>query len=191
MKPTIAVLTSTTRPTRAGLVFAEWFMDQVKDSPDATFELVDIAEQKLPFMNEAQSPASGVYEHAHTKAWSEKIARYDGYVIVTAEYNNGYPAPLKNALDMLYHEWAKKPVAFVGYGTVGAARAVEHLVNTTAKLHMVPLSGNVVHIIEPWNAVNEVGKVKPEFVKGNLENLLKNLVWWATLLQPARQKTAA
>lgn len=183
----IAVITSTTRPSRMGPVFANWFMDQVEDVKGAEFDLIDLAEENLPFMEEEQSPASGIYEKERTKAWSEKIASYDGYVLVVAEYNNGYPAPLKNALDTLYHEWAKKPVAFVGYGTYGATRSIEHLVNVTAKLNMVPLPAHIVGIVEPWSAINEDGTLKPEHVKGKLDGLINNLTWWARLLASARE----
>jgi NAD(P)H-dependent FMN reductase len=182
----IAVITSTTRPSRMGPVFAKWFMDQVKDYPEVSFELIDLAEENLPFLEEEHSPASGMYEKERTKAWSKKIASYDGYVFVTAEYNNGYPAPLKNAIDTLYHEWARKPVAFFGYGTYGAARSIEQLVNVTAKLNMVPLPANVVAVIEPWSAIKEDGSLRAENVKGKLDGLVENLTWWAKLLAQAR-----
>lgn len=182
----IAVITSTTRPSRMGPVFANWFMEQIKDVKEAQFDLIDVAEENLPFMEEEHSPSSGIYEKEKTKAWSKKIAGYDGYIFVVAEYNNGYPAPLKNAIDMLYDEWAKKPAAFVGYGTYGATRSIEHLVNVTAKLNMVPLPAHIVAIVEPWSAVNEDGSLKPEYVKGKIDGLVENVTWWAELLKPAR-----
>jgi NAD(P)H-dependent FMN reductase len=186
MKPKIAVITSTTRPSRAGPVFASWFMETVKNRPEADFELIDLAEENLPFLEEEQSPASGIYEKARTKEWSKKISSYDGYVFVVAEYNNGYPAPLKNAVDTLYHEWARKPAAFVGYGTYGATRSIEHLVNVTAKLNMVPLPANMIGIVEPWGAINEDGSVKSEHIKGKIDGLVENLTWWATLLKNSK-----
>jgi NAD(P)H-dependent FMN reductase len=185
----IGVIISTTRPTRLGPKIAAWFMSQVANNSDADFELIDLKEVNLPFINEQESPSSGNYELEHTKKWSETIKGFDGFVLVTAEYNNGPPAPLKNALDSIYHEWDKKPVAFVGYGTYGATRAVEQLVNVTAKMGMVPLPKTFASIIKTWDAFDDNGKVKSEYVMGNVEELVENLLWWTNILKEARQNS--
>lgn len=182
----IGVIVSTTRPTRVGRHVADWFMSQVPKNDDVGYELIDLKEENLPFLSEPESPSTGKYELESSKAWSKKIAGFDGFVIVTAEYNYSMPAPLKNALDSLYHEWAKKPVVFVGYGTYGAVRAVEQLVNVVTRLGMVPLTQTFVGILSPWEAVSPDGQVKQEFVVGNLEGMVDNLTWWAKLLQDAR-----
>jgi NAD(P)H-dependent FMN reductase len=184
----IGVIVSSTRPTRVGPTIADWFMNQVKTAKDLEFELIDLAEIKLPFLNESQSPMMGQYEHDHTKKWAERVSSYDGYVFVTAEYNHGYPAPLKNALDSAYHEWAKKPVAFVGYGAMGGVRAIEQLVNVAAQLHMMPLSGtsNTVRIIDVWAAFDEKGVLKPDHLKGSVGGLVEELTWWGNVLKEAR-----
>lgn len=183
----IGVIVSTTRPNRKGRIVGDWLIGKIKNVEGAQFELIDLQEENLPFLDEPKSPADGEYEHEHTKKWSQKIAALDGYIFVTAEYNNGPPAPLKNAIDTLYAEWDKKPVAFVGYGGYGATRAVEQLVNTTAKIGMVPLPKTFVSIIKEWESISLDGKVDEQYVMGNLEKLIDNLLWWAKTLKAARQ----
>jgi len=189
MSAKIGVIVSSTRPTRVGRHVADWLMTKVQGTEGLEFELLDLKEWDLPFLSEEKSPSSGEYHQESTKKWSQKVSEFDGYILVTAEYNNGPPAPLKNALDTLYHEWERKPVAFVGYGTYGATRAVEQLVNTTAKIGMAPLSKSFVSILSPWDAIREDGSVNEEFVHGNLEGLLENLKWWTETLKAARQAT--
>jgi NAD(P)H-dependent FMN reductase len=182
----IGVIVSTTRPARKGRIVADWFMTKLKDNAAAQFDLIDLKEINLPFLNENLSPAKGVYEHEHTKKWSELISSYDGYIFVTAEYNNGPPAPLKNAIDTLYNEWNRKPVAFVGYGGYGATRSVEQLVNIASKIGMAPLSQTFVGIIKEWESVSSDGKVDESFVMGNTDKLIDNLLWWANALKTAK-----
>jgi len=181
----IGVIVSTTRPTRAGRKVADWFMDQVADS-DMEFEILDLKEWDLPFLSEPESASSGNYAQELSKKWSAKVASLDGFVFVTAEYNNGMPAPLKNAIDTLYHEWAKKPVAFLGYGAYGATRSVEQVAAVMAKVNAMPLLSTFVGILNPWESVTDEG-VKPEFVRGSVDGVLKNLEWWAETLKQARE----
>src|SRR5690606_17576881 len=100
-----------------------------------------------------------------------------GFVIIAAEYNHGYPAPLKNALDSLFQEWVKKPAAFVGYGDMGGVRSIEQLATVALQLGMVPLSGTsyTVRIIEVCSAFDDEGNLKPEHTKGNVQKLLSEL----------------
>ncbi len=182
----IGIVISTTRPSRKGRIIADWLQAQIPQKEGVEYEIIDLSEVNLPFLNESESPASGKYQHEHTKKWSEKVKSFDGFIFVTAEYNNGPPAPLKNAIDCLYHEWDKKPVAFVGYGTYGATRAVEQLVNIAAKIGMVPLPKTFVSVVKPWDAVADDGHINSDFVMGNLDGLLNNLLWWAELLKPKR-----
>lgn len=186
----VGVIVSTTRPTRVGLKVAQWFMTQVKNYPDVSFELIDLNDQNLHLLDEPKSPSTGEYEYEYTKQWSKKVKGFDGFVFVTAEYNNGYPAPLKNAIDILYHEWDRKPVAFVGYGTYGATRAVEQLVNVTAKVGMVPLPKTFVGILKPWEAISEDGSINADLVQGSIEHLIENLIWTTQALQEAQAKSS-
>lgn len=121
------------------------------------------------------------------------IEPLDGFVLMTPEYNHSVVAPLKNALDTLYSEWARKPVAFVGYGALGAARSIEQLISTVTALQMAPLnsSGKGMNIIEIWAAFDDAGNIKPDHIKsGNPEKLTENLVWWAKALQTARNSSS-
>ncbi len=182
----IGVVVSTTRPTRSGRKIADWFMNQVSNNPDLEFELLDLKEIDLPFLSEPESPSSGHYTQEETIAWSKKVNELDGFVFITAEYNNGIPAPLKNAIDSVYHEWDRKPVAFVGYGTYGATRAVEQLVDVAAKVGMMPLSKTFVGIVHPWEALKEDGSVEEKYVQGNIDGMLENLKWWGETLKKSR-----
>ncbi len=188
MSLNIGIIVSTTRPTRVGRVVADWFYAKVKDTEGLNFSILDLAEENLPFMNEQESPSSGKYELEHTKKWSKKINDCDGFVFVTAEYNNSMPAPLKNAIDTVYHEWDKKPVAFVGYGAYGGVRSVEQLVNISAKVGMMPLSKTAVGIMDPWSSISKDSGVNEDYLHGNVEGLVKNLTWWANVLKDARVK---
>lgn len=182
MSAKIGVIISSTRPTRVGHHVANWFLENVKSVDNLDFEVVDLKDVDLPFLSEKESPMTGKYDSETVKEWSKTIDGYDGFVMVMAEYNNLPTAPLINALDTLYHEWARKPVAFVGYGTLGAARAIEHMVTMTAKLNMIPLSANTVGIIEPWSAIDQEGKIDETFVKGQVQGLVENLSWWISKL---------
>jgi NAD(P)H-dependent FMN reductase len=182
----IGVIVGSNRPNRMGRKVADWFMEQVKDTPNVEFQLIDLQEVGLPFLDEPKLPAQGDYVQEHTKRWSKIIAPLDGFVLVASEYNHGYAANLKNALDFLHAEWAKKPVAFVGYGSMGAVASIEQLVNITAQLNMVPSPSTAVKIIDAWSALDEAGNVKPEHVRGKIDGLIDNLTWWAEALKKVR-----
>jgi NAD(P)H-dependent FMN reductase len=139
MTQRIAVVIGSTRPARITSVIAEWLLERLGEGGAASYEILDLAVVDLPFLDEPVKPALGGYLHEHTKRWSETVTGYDGFVFVFPQYNWGYPAPLKNALDFLYHEWAGKPAALVTHGTRGGARAAKQLHEVLLGLHMVPL----------------------------------------------------
>ena len=144
--PRLLVIIASTRPGRVGLPVATWFSERVTAHGGFELEVVDLAEFELPFLNKAKHPRLGEYSHDHTRAWSEIVARADAVVMVTAEYNFGYPAPLKNAIDYLHAEWRYKPIGFVSYGGVAAGtRAVQQLKQVVTALSMTP-SGPSVNI---------------------------------------------
>lgn len=178
----IAVIVGSTRHNRVGRHVADWFMNKVANNQEAEFELIDLKDVNLPFLDEPEIPSKENYKNESTISWSETIKKYDGYVLVTAEYNHGPPAPLKNALDTLYVEWDKKPVAFVGYGAYGAARAIEQLVSVASKIGMVPLTKTVVGLLSLEQSVRRDGSIDETFIKGKVENLTNNLLWWANKL---------
>ncbi|WP_427172765.1 NADPH-dependent FMN reductase [Arthrobacter sp. 92] len=132
----IAVVLGTTRPGRLGKAVADWVYARALERADARFELLDVADFDLPLLDEALPPSRGRYEHDHTLVWARAVARYDGYVFVTGEYNHSIPGSLKNALDFLYAEWNNKAAAFVSYGSAGGIRAVEHLRQVAGELQM-------------------------------------------------------
>jgi len=185
----IGVIVSTTRPGRRGKYIAEWLLHKIDELNlvKVQFDLIDLKEENLPFLCEPKSPADADYKLDSTKKWSKKIASYDGFIFVTAEYNNGPPAPLKNAIDSIYKEWDKKPLVFLGYGTYGATRAVEQLVEITAKIGMVPLSKTFVGIPKVWENVTEDGAVNEESVMGSIPNMIENLLWWVNTIKAAQK----
>src|SRR5690606_6014283 len=125
MRPRLQIIVSSTRPGRIGLPIAEWFASEATAHDTFEVDFADLAEIGLPLLDEPHHPRLGNYQHDHTKAWSERVAAADAFALVTPEYNHGFPAPLKNALDFLYREWNHKPVGFVSYGGVAAGtRAV-------------------------------------------------------------------
>jgi NAD(P)H-dependent FMN reductase len=139
-EPVLQIVVGSTRPGRVGAAVANWFAEQAKAHGGFDVELVDLAEVDLPMYDEPNHPMTGKYVHDHTKAWSETVRRASAYVFVTPEYNNGYPASLKNAIDYLNAEWRNKPVGFVSYGGVSAGtRAVAQLKQVVTTLRMVPV----------------------------------------------------
>lgn len=131
MNKLIYIIIASTRPNRIGDKIAEWVLRQVQPvlaQNDINVQLVDLEHENLPVFNEPEQPKNEPeYAHPYTRHWSAKIAKADGFIIVTPEYNHSYPASIKNAIDYLYKEWVGKPMAFVGYGWGGGKRAVAHL----------------------------------------------------------------
>src|SRR5690242_19682950 len=118
--PTLSVLITSTRPGRVGLPVARWFIARAEAHGGFTVRVDDLAEIRLPFLDEPRHPRLRQYEHQHTRDWSARVDAADAFAIVTPEYNSGLPATLKNALDFLNQEWRYKPVGFVSYGGVSA-----------------------------------------------------------------------
>ncbi len=123
--PLVRILVASTRPRRLGPVVADWVRAQAP--ADVAIEVTDLAELALPFLDEPQLAATGVYAHEHTRRWAALVTAADALLVVTPEYNNGYPAALKNAIDYLYAEWQGKPIGLVGYGYRAATSCREQL----------------------------------------------------------------
>lgn len=130
----IGIIVGSTRPERRGSAVGAWVLEQAQKHPEAHFTLVELEKYQLTSHYEQRTDRD--YAEPTTQRWSEAVDGFDGFVLVTPEYNHGVPAPLKNAVDLLMPEWAGKTVAFVGYGGVGAARAVEHWRGIVANLSM-------------------------------------------------------
>lgn len=134
------IIIGSTRPGRAGEPVATWFREIAERHDAFDVTVVDLLEWQLPMLSEPKHPRLGEYTQDLTRRWSETIAKADAYVIVTPEYNYGYTAPVKNALDHLYREWNYKAVGFVAYGgAAGGARAVQMLKEVVTTLKMTPV----------------------------------------------------
>lgn len=140
----LKIIIGSTRPGRKGPAIAQWFYEIAQKHEGFNVELLDLATINLPFLDEPKHPRFRQYEHQHTKDWSATIDAADVLVMVTPEYNYGFSAPLKNALDYLYHEWGYKPVGFVSYGGVSAGiRAVQMLKQVVTAQKMMPMAESV------------------------------------------------
>ena len=126
----IGVLIGSNRPLRAGRDLAQAVAALVEETGKAHATLLDLREIQLPWYDEPKPPAAGDYQHEHTRKWAQTISSFDAIIIVTAQYNGGYPAPLKNAIDTVYREWKDKPLFLVSYGgprSRGGSSAVRQL----------------------------------------------------------------
>lgn len=139
--PLLQVIVSSTRPGRVGRTVAEWFCATAIAHGAHEVELIDLAEVSLPFMDEPKHPRLRQYQHEHTRRWSATIERGDAYAFVMPEYNYGFNAQLKNAIDFLWQEWNDKPVVLVGYGGVSAGtRAMQMLKPVLSAVRLVPVA---------------------------------------------------
>lgn len=181
----IQVIVGSTRPGRVGRKIADWYINDLEIPAGTTIEIVDLVDAKLPLLDEAMPAMYGQYSEDHTKSWSKTIAKADGYIWVTPEYNHAPSPALLNAISYLKKEWAYKPVAFVSYGTMGGARAIEDLVSVSSELSMVPLRERV-SILEPWVSVSEDGTVSADYVKGDKNGQIAELVKWAEATKSLR-----
>ncbi|MBQ0887069.1 MULTISPECIES: NADPH-dependent FMN reductase [unclassified Streptomyces] len=139
----IGIILGSTRPGRNGEAVARWVLDVASKRGDAEYELVDLLDYKLPHLDEALPPSMGQYSQPHTQEWARKIASFDGFIMVTPEYNHSTSGVLKNAIDYLFAEWNNKAVGFVSYGAMGGARAVEHLRLVAGELQMADVRAQV------------------------------------------------
>ena len=191
-KPKIAIIISSTRPTRFADVPTAWIKAQAEARDDLDVELVDLRDYKLPFFAEVASNAWAPTQDPEAVRWQKKIGEFDGYIFVVAEYNRSITGVLKNALDQAYVEWVRKPAGLIAYGSIGGARAAEHLRTIAIELQMVPVR-NGVHI-----GGSDFAKVHPGFGgSGNLADIekaiapsakamLDDVVWWAKATMTAK-----
>jgi NAD(P)H-dependent FMN reductase len=189
--PHLQVITGTTRPGRFSDKVGAWVMAHVAARDDVSSELVDLRDFPLPFFDQAP-PARTLrdYPTEAVTAFGRTIDTGDGYVILTGEYNHGYPAVLKNAMDHTFVEWRRKPVAFVGWGNVGGARAIEQLREVVVEFEMAPLR-HAVHIL-PDVMVPAMRAPEPfdhsvfAPLEPKLGVLMEDLLWWTLTLSAGR-----
>jgi NAD(P)H-dependent FMN reductase len=187
-RPTLLILIASTRPGRVGLPVAEWFRDRAVEHGDFTVEVVDLADLNLPFMDEPNHPRLRRYEHQHTKDWSALVDRADAFIFVMPEYNYGFNAPLKNAIDYLNQEWRYKPVGFVSYGGVSAGtRAVQMAKQVVTALAMMPVP-TAVSIPFVRQFLDEEGRIRAnDVMETAATGMLDDLARLAAALRPLRE----
>lgn len=186
--PRLSIIIGSTRPGRAGLPIADWFADRARGHGGFEIDVVDLAELNLPMLDEPNHPRLRQYTHQHTKEWSARVAGSDALVIVTPEYNHGYSAAVKNAIDYLHHEWHYKPVGFVSYGGVAAGtRAMQQLKQVVTALRMLPLT-DAVNIPFHTQFLDDDGRVQAnEVMEQAADVMLDELVRVADTLRPLRE----
>jgi NAD(P)H-dependent FMN reductase len=186
--PTLQIIIASTRPGRVGLPIGRWVRDRAVEHGAFDVELLDLAEVNLPFLDEPKHPRFGEYLHQHSKDWSATISRGDAFVFVMPEYNHGYNAPLKNAIDYLYGEWQHKPVGFVSYGGVAAGtRAVQAIKTVLAALKMtpavesvpIPFFGQYIDTAGVFNGTDQLNQA--------VAGMLNELVRLDALMRPSRR----
>lgn len=189
----LKVIVGSTREGRFSEKVLPWLTEELAKNQELTYEVLDLRDWEMPFFDYTISPAyitDGNYPNEVAKKFAAKIAEADGYLIISPEYNHGYPAVLKNALDVVYAEWNKKPVGFISYGSVGGGRVVEQLRQVAVELQMAPVR-SAVHIQAPWNLLEPTGELKAGGLNDYthaLTGTLEQLVWWGRALKVARTK---
>jgi NAD(P)H-dependent FMN reductase len=190
--PKLKIISSTTRPGRKGPAIAAWVAAVSRQRAGFEVEVLDLGQIHLPMMDEPFHPMLQNYQYQHTRQWSTTIGEADAFVMVTAEYNGGIPAPLKNALDYLNKEWAYKPVAIVSYGGVSAGtRAAQVLKGVLTTLKMVPLVETVaIPFFDQF--INDQGEFVPNpITEKAAHDMLDELLRWTTALKPLRSTKEA
>jgi NAD(P)H-dependent FMN reductase len=191
-KPKIALIIGSTRKTRFADVPAQWMLKQAQAREDMSVELVDLRDFDLPLFDEPASNAYMPSSNPQAVKWQKKMADFDGYIFVVAEYNRSVTGALKNALDQAYVEWKHKPMSAIAYGGLGGARAVEHLRTIAVELQMVP-TRNAVHIgggdfyrVHP--GMGGSGKIEDieQSLLPSAKATFDDIVWWANATMAAR-----
>ncbi|HXS15242.1 MAG TPA: NAD(P)H-dependent oxidoreductase [Candidatus Saccharimonadales bacterium] len=185
----IQLILGSIRQGRFGEQPAKWIFEELKKQEGVQAEFIDLRDWPLPFFDEPVSPAynQGKYANELAAKWAKKVGEADGYIIVTPEYNHGYPAVLKNALDYVYNEWNNKPVAFVSYGGIaGGTRSVQQLRQVAIELQMVPVRAGI-HIPFYWNQLDADGKLKTEGHEEGIKAMFGQLISFAKALKTLRK----
>jgi NAD(P)H-dependent FMN reductase len=185
----IGIILGSTRPGRNGEAVAKWVLEIASRRTDAEFELVDLLDYQLPHLDEAIPPAAGQYTQPHTIEWANRIASFDGFVMVTPEYNHSTSGALKNAIDFLFAEWNNKAVGFVSYGAQGGTRAVEHLRLVAGELMMADVRAQLAFsLISDFENFSTL--VPTERHAQGLNAVLDQVVAWSGALEHLRVPAA-
>lgn len=181
----IGIIIGSTRPGRVAESVGRWTFEIASKRTDAEFELIDLAAENLPLLDEPVPPSRGQYSKEHTKRWSAKIDALDGFIFVTPEYNHGTSAALKNALDFLFKEWNNKAAGFVSYGSAGGVRAVESLRLVMGELMIADVRAQVM--LSLFTDFENYSVFKPhERHEGSLNTVIDQVLAWSAALKPLR-----
>ena len=190
-----ALIVGSTRPNRFADKVVPWVVEGASARSDLRLTVLDLRDIRLPFLHEPAPPSylKGAYTQPEAEAWRKRIGEFDAFIATVAEYNHGPTAVLKNAFDSAYLEWQRKPIAFVGYGGVGAARAIETLRGVVIELQMVPIKHEVNIGVEPYLGIVRDGRILNDYehLVQSRGALFDHLVWWGEALKAARQRTDA
>jgi NAD(P)H-dependent FMN reductase len=191
-KPVLRIIIGSTRPGRVGPAVADWIERRAQEHGGFDVQVTDLAEIDLPMFNEPNHPRLQQYVHQHTKDWSALVAGSDAIVFVTPEYNYGFNAALKNAIDYLHNEWVNKAAGIVSYGGVAAGtRAAQMLKQVLSALRMMVVT-DAVNIPFVRDQLDEDGRLKPnELVEASATAMLDELLRWTEALRPLRSAGAA
>jgi NAD(P)H-dependent FMN reductase len=186
-KPVLLVIIGSTRPGRVGPAVADWIIDRARAQDHFEVRVADLAVIDLPIFNEPKHPRFGQYEHQHTKDWSAIVGPADAFVFVIPEYNYGFNAATKNAIDYLNAEWANKPAGIVSYGGVAAGtRATQMLKQVLSAVRVVPVN-DAVNIPFVQQHLDEEGRFKPtEIMEDSATVMLSELARWSGALGTLR-----
>jgi NAD(P)H-dependent FMN reductase len=187
----ISVIVGSTRQGRFSEKPARWILQRLKDRGGIDARLLDLRDFPMPFFDQPMPPAMPgrlPYENEVVKKWTAEIARSDGFIVVTPEYNYGPSAVLKNALDWVYPEWNRKAVAFVSYGSVAGARGVQQLRETAIELQLAPVRSSIhIPVATLW-AHFQGGDVDAGLaeLEAPAKTMIDDLLWWTRALKTAR-----
>ena len=186
-KPVLQIIIGSTRPGRVGSAVADWIIDRARARADFEVEVTDLAVLNLPIFDEPNHPRLRRYVNQHTKDWSEIVERSDAFIFVIPEYNYGFNAATKNAIDYLNQEWQNKPAGIVSYGGVAAGtRAAQMLKQVMSALKIVPVTDSV-NIPFVAEKLDEDRRLKPnEIMEAAATAMLDELARWAQALRPLR-----
>jgi NAD(P)H-dependent FMN reductase len=188
-QPKIGIIVGTTRTGRFADRPAQWLLDVTRSHGGVAAEIVDLRDYPMPFFDEPGSPMWLPPTNDVAVRWGQRLADFDGFIFITAEYNHGIPGVLKNALDYAYAQFGRKPAAFVGYGAVGAARAIEQLRLNAIEFHIAPLR-HAVHIgMMEFVGMLREGKDFADYphLERAARVMLDDLLWWANTLKAGRE----
>ncbi|MFC9892395.1 NADPH-dependent FMN reductase [Nocardia sp. NPDC127579] len=173
----LEVIVGSTRPERFAPVVATWFVGAARRRAEFDTGVIDLVEARLP---------ENLVDTPEAVAYRARLAAADAFVVVTSEYNHGYPAAVKTAFDTAKHEWRAKPVGFVSYGGLsGGLRAVEQLRQVAAELHMVSVR-ETPSFPQAKKQFDKTGITQNSAAIDAADRMLTQLAWWATTLRTAR-----